>query len=76
MTRTNPYEFGLDKNEANFVALSPLSFIERSAGVYPDRTAVDLRIASPDLARHLCALPPPGQWRWRSAASAPATPSR
>ena len=40
MTRTSPYELGLDKNEANFVALSPLSFIERSAGVYPDRTAV------------------------------------
>ena len=39
MTRSNPYELGLDKNEANFVALSPLSFIERSASVYPDRTA-------------------------------------
>ncbi|WP_372528826.1 acyl-CoA synthetase [Piscinibacter sp.] len=40
MTRSNPYELGLDKNDANFVALSPLSFIERSASVYPDRTAV------------------------------------
>ncbi len=40
MTRTNPYEHGLDKNEANFVALSPLSFIERTASVYPDRVAV------------------------------------
>jgi fatty-acyl-CoA synthase len=40
MTRSNPYQIGLDKNEANFVALSPLSFIERSATVYPDRTAV------------------------------------
>ena len=39
MTRTNPYEFGLDKNEANFVALSPLSFIERSASVYPEHIA-------------------------------------
>ena len=29
MTRIHLYEFGLDKNEANFVALSPLSFIER-----------------------------------------------
>ena len=27
----NPYEIGLGKNEANFVALSPLSYIERSA---------------------------------------------
>ncbi len=40
MTRTNPFELGLDKNEANFAALSPLSFIERAASVYPDRTAL------------------------------------
>ena len=40
MTRTNPYDLGLDKNEANFVALSPISFIERTAHVYPDRIAV------------------------------------
>ncbi len=40
MLLTNQYETGLDKNEANFVALSPLSFIERSAHVYPQRTAV------------------------------------
>ena len=40
MTRTHPYEFGLDKNEANFVALSPLSFIERSANVYPGHIAL------------------------------------
>ncbi|MDM0111292.1 acyl-CoA synthetase [Variovorax sp. J22R133] len=38
--RINPYAMGLDKNAANFVALSPLSFIERSAQVYPGRTAV------------------------------------
>ena len=40
MTRTNTYDLGLDKNEANFVALSPISFIERSAHVYPDRAAI------------------------------------
>ena len=41
MTRTgNPYEHGLDKRPANFVPLSPLSFLERSAMVYPDKTAV------------------------------------
>ena len=34
------YEQGLDKNPANYVALSPLSFIERSAAVYPQRTSV------------------------------------
>ena len=32
----NQYNVGLDKNPANFVPLSPLSFLERSAAVYPD----------------------------------------
>src|SRR5882672_4538199 len=36
----NPYETGLDKNKANFVALSPIGFLLRSAAVYPERTAV------------------------------------
>jgi fatty-acyl-CoA synthase len=40
MPHIDPYELGLDKNAANFVALSPLSYIERSAQIYPDRTAV------------------------------------
>ena len=40
MTRTNTFDLGLDKNEANFVQLSPVSFIERSAHVYPDRAAI------------------------------------
>jgi fatty-acyl-CoA synthase len=34
------YEQSLDKNPANYVPQSPLSFIERAAAVYPDRTAV------------------------------------
>jgi fatty-acyl-CoA synthase len=38
--RTNPYQTDLDKNQANYVPLTPLSFIDRSAYVYPDRTAV------------------------------------
>ena len=37
---TNPFETGLDKNPANFQALTPLSFIERSAATYPNRIAV------------------------------------
>jgi 3-(methylthio)propionyl---CoA ligase len=37
---TNPYELGLDKNPANFVPLSPIGFLLRSASVYPDRLAV------------------------------------
>src|SRR3954467_2940181 len=32
------YSIGLDKNAANFVALSPLSFLRRSAAVYPNLT--------------------------------------
>jgi fatty-acyl-CoA synthase len=34
------FEQGLARNEANFAPLSPLSFIERAADVYPERTAV------------------------------------
>ena len=30
-SKPNPYNVGLDKNAANFVALSPLSYIERAA---------------------------------------------
>ncbi|MDR3461402.1 MAG: AMP-binding protein, partial [Beijerinckiaceae bacterium] len=34
------YTEGLDQTPANFVALSPLTFLERAASVWPDRTAV------------------------------------
>ncbi len=36
----NIYDQDLPRNAANFTALSPLSFIERAAEVYPDRLAV------------------------------------
>src|SRR5215831_1058613 len=36
----NPYEIGLDKNPANYVPLTPIGFLLRSAAVYPDRLAV------------------------------------
>ena len=36
----NKYEQGLGKNAANFTALTPLSFIERTARVFPEHTAV------------------------------------
>ncbi|TCS36061.1 fatty-acyl-CoA synthase [Paucimonas lemoignei] len=36
----NPYELGLERNPANHVALSPLSFLRRSAQVYPDYPSV------------------------------------
>jgi fatty-acyl-CoA synthase len=38
--RDDPYETGLDRNPANFAPLTPLGFIERAAGVYPNRSAV------------------------------------
>ena len=40
MTRINPYSMGLDRNPANHVALSPLSFLARAAHVHPTRTAL------------------------------------
>ena len=36
----NPYEINLEKNEANYTALSPLSFIKRTAATYPNHTAI------------------------------------
>lgn len=39
MNTTNPYEISLDRNPANFVPLTPLTFIERAASVYPNRLA-------------------------------------
>ncbi|MCK6396519.1 acyl-CoA synthetase [Zoogloea sp.] len=35
-----PYDIGLDKCAANHVPLSPLSFLERTAQIYPQRTSV------------------------------------
>ncbi len=40
MTSTNIYERHLDRNRANYAALSPLSYLERTAYVYPDYTSV------------------------------------
>jgi len=37
---TSAYLHGLDKNQANHAALTPLTFIERAAYVYPDRPSV------------------------------------
>ena len=37
---SHPYASGLGKNAANYTPLSPLTFIERSAYVYPDRCSV------------------------------------
>ncbi|HQR69577.1 MAG TPA: acyl-CoA synthetase [Burkholderiaceae bacterium] len=34
------YDTGLDRNPANYAALSPLTFVERSATVFPELTAI------------------------------------
>ncbi|MCF8466616.1 MAG: acyl-CoA synthetase [Sneathiella sp.] len=36
----NPYETDLDMNRANYEPLTPLTFLPRSAEVYPDHTAI------------------------------------
>ena len=40
MTAVSPYAMGLDKNPANHVPLSPVSFLVRTAAVHPAHTAV------------------------------------
>ena len=48
----NPYETSLERNAANFQPLTPLSFLERSAAVFPNQLAVihgSLRITYSDL---------------------------
>ena len=37
---SNIYEHGLDKNAANFSPITPISFIERAAKIYPNKVAV------------------------------------
>jgi len=36
----NPFETDLPRTDANYVALSPLSLLRRTASIYPERTAV------------------------------------
>ncbi|MGQ3673379.1 acyl-CoA synthetase [Xanthobacter sp. TB0136] len=40
MTPPSPYGIGLEKNAANHIALTPVTFLERAASIWPDRTAV------------------------------------
>ena len=37
---THPYEQGLERNEANYTALTPVSYLAKAATVYPDQVAV------------------------------------
>ena len=36
----NPYNIDLDKNIANYQPLTPISFLERAADVFPNHTAI------------------------------------
>ncbi|SLN09626.1 Long-chain-fatty-acid--CoA ligase [Roseovarius litorisediminis] len=36
----NPYNTGLDRNPANYQPLTPLTFLERAASVFPNHTAI------------------------------------
>ena len=36
----NHYNTNLDKNNANFVPLTPLSFLQRAKDIYPDYEAI------------------------------------
>ncbi len=38
--KVNPFELGLERGAANYVPLTPLSFLERAAAVYPNKPAV------------------------------------
>ncbi|ETX13530.1 acyl-CoA synthetase [Roseivivax halodurans JCM 10272] len=40
MTDANPYNIGLDRNPANHQPLTPLTFLERAASVFPEHTAI------------------------------------
>ena len=37
---SKPYAKGLERNEANYTPLTPVSFLAKAASVYPDRVAV------------------------------------
>ncbi|NND83498.1 MAG: acyl-CoA synthetase [Gammaproteobacteria bacterium] len=37
---SNPYNSGLDRNPANYQPLTPLTFLQRAASVFPEHTAI------------------------------------
>ena len=40
MAQKTPYDIDLDRNPANFQPLTPLTFLERAAAVFPEHTAI------------------------------------
>ena len=73
---TSPYQQDLDKNQANYAPLTPLSFLERAADVWPDRTAVIHGALAGRLRRAAPALPHGSPRRSPGAACGRATRSR
>ena len=62
----NPFEDHLERNAANYQALSPLSFLPRTAAVHPDRIALvhgDLEITWAEAYRRCRQL---ADHRWKS----------
>lgn len=56
---SNIYDLDLEKNGANHISLTPLSFLKRAASVYPDKTAVihgDLHRSYADYYARCCQL--------------------
>ena len=39
-TEINPYETDLDRNPANYQPLTPISFLQRAAGIFPNHPAI------------------------------------
>jgi len=39
----NNYEQNLEKNKANYVPLTPITFLERTKDIYPDYEAIFIR---------------------------------
>jgi hypothetical protein len=60
MSSVSQYSTDLDKNAANYTPLSPLTFIERAAAVYPARAAIiyrEFEQSWAELGRNLPAMP-------------------
>ena len=72
---TSPYD-ELPKNQANYAPLTPLTFIERAAYVYPDKLSVVHGTQALYLEADLRAMPAGWPRRCPAAASARTTPSR
>ena len=73
---TNPYDIDLDRNPANFQPLTPLTFLERAAAVFPEHTAIIHGPLRRNYARVLCARAPARLGAGASAASSAATRCR